>query len=130
MNSFVENDIEDFEENEIFEENSINHEELCGIVARYINNYFSDKNVSVDANLLSPKYIDMCIRTNICDGVDKAYEVIERSGKFETSSSEHSISEDIRFVIKTLGQIKKHVPQEFAAGMLLMHLEIIEGISL
>lgn len=111
-------------------ENSFNRRELERIVALYIVNYFRDKEIINSSNLISPKYIDMCINTNICDGVDRAYKAIEKSGRFDTSSSDHSIGEDIRFVIKTLGQIKKFVPQEFSAGILLMHLELIEGIPL
>jgi hypothetical protein len=113
-----------------FEENSISREDLSRIVSVYIDNYFKEKNVPLGVDLFSPKYIDMCIDTNICDAVDKIYSAINSTGKFETSSNEHSISEDIRFVIKTLGQIKKHVPQEFSAGVLLMHVEILEGIQL
>lgn len=130
MSHCVEYDLDEFEDMDFPEEISANRDELCKIVSKYILNYFDDKGLEEKSYLLSPKYIDMCIDTNICDGVDRAYEAIERSGKFETSSSEHSISEDIRFVIKTLGQIKKYVPQDFAAGILLMHLEILEGIPL
>lgn len=104
-------------------------EYLNQIVRFYISNYFKDKVSFNSVDLFSPKYIDLCINTNICDGVDKAYEFIEKSGKFETSSSEHSISEDIRLVIKLLAQIKNYVPQEFSAGILLMHLEILEGVK-
>ncbi len=111
-------------------ENYCDRRELERIVKIYIINYFSEKGVKDFENLISPKYIDLCLDTDICSGVDRAYEAIEKSGKFETLSSEHSISEDIRFVIKTLGQIKNFVPQEFSAGLLLMHLEFIEGISL
>lgn len=111
-------------------ENYCDRRELERIVQIYIINYFSEKGIENHADLISPKYINLCIDTDMCTGVDRAYKAIEKSGRFETSSSEHSISEDIRFVIKTLGQIKHFVPQEFSAGMLLMHLEFIEGISL
>lgn len=120
-------DIED-REFETVEEEGIDRDELERIVSVYISNYFKDKQVPSHVDILSPKYIDMCISTNICDAVDKAYKAMETCGKFGTSSSDHMIAEDIRFVIKTLGQIKKFVPQEYSAGILLMHLEIIEAI--
>lgn len=110
-------------------EKEVDRRELQKIVPFYISNYFRDKDLICDVDLLSPKYIDLCIDMDICRGVDIAYSAIEKSGRFETSSSEHSISEDIRFVIKLLGQIKKFVPQEFSAGILLMHLEFVEGIK-
>jgi hypothetical protein len=40
------------------------------------------------------------------------------------------IAEDIRYVIKMLSSIRRKVPAEFAPGILLMHLEIVEGIRL
>jgi len=110
-------------------EHTIDRRDLERIIAIYIVNYFQDKNVYISKMIL-PKYIDLCIKTDICMGVNAAYKAMKKSGKFEVSSSEHSISEDIRYVIKTLGQIKKFVPQEFSAGILLMHLEFIEGIEL
>lgn len=130
MANCLDYDIEDCDFGLEIDENSLNHEDLVKIASRYILEYFKDKNVPSEIDLFSPKYIDMCIETNICQAVDKIYAAMDVSGKFNTSSSEHSISEDIRFVIKTLGQIKKHVPQEFSAGILLMHVEILEGIPL
>ena len=121
-------DSEDVDVEDIIE-NGVDRAELERIVSIYITNYFRDKNIPYYLDLISPKYIDLCITMDICKGVDMAYEVIDKSGKFETSSSEHSISEDIRFVIKTLAQIKRFVPQEFAAGILLMHLEFVEGMK-
>lgn len=124
-------DVEDYECDQENEENSLSREDLVAIVKKYISSYFEDKNISPDVDLYSSRYIDFCLDCDICKAVDKVYCSIEKSGKFEIVSSEHSISEDIRFVIKTLGQIKKqHVPQEFSAGILLMHCEILEGIPL
>ena len=60
-------------------------EYLNQIVRFYIYNYFKDKVASHSVDLFSPKYIYLCMNTNICDGVDKAYRFIEKSGKFETS---------------------------------------------
>lgn len=122
--------VEDFCEAEQKDsEFTINRRDLERIISIYILNYFQDKN-KYSPRMILPKYINLCIETDICNGVNKAYKAIEKSGRFETSDSEHSISEDIRYVIKTLGQIKKFVPQEFSAGVLLMHLEFIEGIEL
>lgn len=118
------------EQDDLALENQYDRRDLERIVQIYIVNYFNDNGIYNCEELISPKYIDLCIETDICSGVDQAYKAIEKSGKFEISSSEHSISEDIRFVIKTLGKIKNFVPQEFSAGMLLMHLEFIEGISI
>lgn len=127
MQTCFDEDIED-REFESIEQEGIDRDELERIVSLYISNYFNDKEVPFHIDIFSPKYIDMCISTNICDAVDKAYKAMEICGKFDTASSDHTIAEDIRFVIKTLAQIKKFVPQEYSAGILLMHLEIIEGV--
>ena len=130
MIAYTECDVEDYECDQENEENSLSREDLTEIAKRYISLYFEDKNISPDVDLFSSRYINFCLDYDICKAVDKVYFAIENCGKFDTASSEHSISEDIRFVIKTLGQIKKHVPQEFSAGILLMHCEILEGIPL
>jgi hypothetical protein len=119
----------ELDDNDIVIEKEYDRRELEKIMPFYISNYFRDKTLIFNADLFSPKYINLCIDMNICNGVDIAYAAIEKSGRFEISSSEHSISEDIRFVIKILGKIKKFVPQEFSAGILLMHLELVEGIE-
>lgn len=95
----------------------------------YIRDYFRDKKISSDVDIISPKYIDLCVNTSMCEGADRAYKILSESGKFSECSSDHSISEDIRFVIQILSQMKKHVPQELSAGVLLMHLELVEGLS-
>jgi hypothetical protein len=117
----------DFSANEEF---GLDRSELQSIVSGYIKSYFSGKQVPSGADVLSLEYIDMVMSTDICTGVDKAYEAMRACGKFDTSSSEHTISEDIRFVVKTLSQIKRVAPQEYSGGMLLMHLDLLEGVKL
>lgn len=112
-----------------FEEIGLTPQEKAIIAKINIDRYFKDKNIIREVDFGSPKYTNLVWNTNICDAVNLAYKAIEKSGRFSTKSSEHSISEDIRLVIKILGKMKKYVPQEFSAGMLLMHLELIEGIE-
>ena len=118
-------------DDDIFEncEKGLDREEIENIARFHIKNYFEDKAVP-EVDIFSPKYIDICVTMDICRAVDKAYTAMEKCGKFDTSSSEHLIAQDIRYVIKTLGEIRKKVPQDFAAGILLMHLELVERISL
>lgn len=75
-----------------------------------------------------PKYLDMCVSTDICSGMDRAYQAMERSGKFAEDGSTHPIERDIRWVVNTLQVMSRIIPKEFSTGILLMHLEIIEGI--
>ena len=91
-------------DDDIFEncEKGLDREEIENIARFHIKNYFEDKAVA-EVDIFSPKYIDICVTMDICRAVDKAYAAMEKCGKFDTSSSEHLIAQDIRYVIKTLG---------------------------
>jgi hypothetical protein len=107
---------------------ALNGEEIRDMARLHIEKYFEDKSILEGLDIFSPKYIDFCVGMDICRAVDKAYDCMAKSGKFDTSSSEHMISQDIRHVIRTLGDIRRIVPQDFSAGMLLVHLELIDGV--
>lgn len=92
-----------------------------------IERYFSAKHAFTE-DLLDDRYVDLCINTDICSGVDRAYRAISRSSLFKGDASFCPIEKDVKFVIKILGIMSGFVPQEFSAGVLLMHLEIIERI--
>lgn len=94
----------------------------------YIKRYFSEIPEEV---VLDSKYVDLCLRTDISSGMKRAYDSMKNSGRFKDDPDVvHPIEKDVKYVIKTLGLMSKKVPQELSAGMLLMHLEIIEGIEL
>lgn len=111
-------------------EKGLDREEIENIARLHIKNYFEDKSVPDGVDIFSPKYIGLCIEMDICRAVDKAYAAMEKCGKFDTSSSDHLIAQDIRYVIKTLGAIRKKVTQDFSAGIFLMHLELVERVPL
>lgn len=96
----------------------------------HISNYFSDLHVPDHIDLCSARYVNMCVDTTICDAVDAAYGAMKANGRLQSSCGDGTMSEDIRFVIRLLKGIRaKCVPQEFSAGILLMHLEIVEDIK-
>jgi len=109
---------------------ALDRTQLEAIAVKHIDNYFLKYPTSCNVDLFSPKYLDLVISTDVCRGVDIAYEAMAKSGRFSSEESNHSIGEDIRFVIKTLKQIRSVVPHEYSAGILLMHLEFLEGIPL
>lgn len=94
-----------------------------------IERYFSAKNLFSE-DLLSDKYVNLCLETDICSGSDLAYKSIESSSFFKDDVSFCPIEKEVRFVIKILQNMSRLVPQEFSAGILLMHLEIVEGIKI
>jgi hypothetical protein len=94
-----------------------------------IERYFCSKN-AFSESLLDDHYVDICLNTDISSGVGRAYKAIEAAQMFKDDTSFSPIEKDVRFVIKILGNMSRFVPQEFSAGVLLMHLEIIEKISI
>lgn len=98
--------------------------------ARHIVSYFRDLSVPPEVNLVDKKYVNLCIDSNICDAVDSAYKSMRSKGMLQESCGDGTIGEDVRFVVRLLREIRiKCIPQEFSAGILLMHLEIMEGLS-
>lgn len=98
--------------------------------ARHIMNYFRDLPVPDGVDLGDKRYIGLCVDSNICDAVDSAYKVMLSKGVLQSTCGDGTIGEDVRFVIRLLKEIRsKCVPQEFSAGIFLMHLEILEGLS-
>lgn len=102
---------------------------LEAAAARHISNYFRGMDLPASVNLRDRRYIEMCVGVNICDAVDAAYKSMRQSGLMQHICGDGTMSEDIRFVIRLLKEIRaKCVPQEFSAGIFLMHLEIVEGL--
>lgn len=97
-------------------------------VPRHIRNYFGDAHLPEGVDLGDPKWVDLCIRTGICEAVDMAYAAMAKTGKYMTNDK--CFDHDILLVISILRRIRRScVPQEFSAGILLMHLEFLEGLS-
>lgn len=96
----------------------------------YISSYFSGIALPESVDLASKRYVDMCVDLDICRATDIAYKAIAKSGRFDVSCKEGKIADDVRMVIDILRLIRiKCVPQEFSAGIMLMHLEFLEGMS-
>jgi hypothetical protein len=98
-------------------------------VRRYISHYFSDAHVPEGVEILSKSYVDLCLDSNICDAVDRAYKSMKACGRMQATCGDGTMGEDVRLVLKLLKSIRARcIPQEFSAGILLMHLEILEGV--
>lgn len=96
----------------------------------YLKRYFNFFGVP-EEKCTSQRYVDMCLSTDVLSGTQRAYEAMAGHERFRDSEeSTHSISRDVRFVVKTLAVMSRLVPQELSMGMLLAHLEIIEGLTL
>jgi hypothetical protein len=95
----------------------------------YIASYFSAFKVPADVDLKSRRYIDICLDSDICSAVDAAYKSMKSCGRMQGACGDGTIGEDVRLVLRLLKGIRAScVPQELSAGILLMHLEILEKI--
>lgn len=110
------------------------YKEIEPIIKKCINNYFADKKLhdgrKISKTILDlPHYLDMVIKTTVSDGVNKAYEIME-DNNFQFSNQNNLIVEDeIKYMVKLIENISKWVPQEFVGGMILMHIELVEGME-
>jgi hypothetical protein len=82
--------------------------------------------------LESPEYVNMVLHTDVCKGVEQAYSLIGYTGPTEIDFTDESttIPDDIGKVLDILGQCSRmKVPKALAAGIMLMYLELCEGIG-
>jgi len=79
--------------------------------------------------LHADNYVSLVLNTDVINGMDIVYDAIAKSGQYQTES-EHGVPDDVRHVIELIHEIKCHcVPKPFITGILLMHLELCEGMS-
>jgi len=126
---------DDFDQEELLENNISNFfEEIRPIIIKTIKNYFSNKKLyngkDIDLSWFDlPYYSELIISTTVSEGVLKAYKIIEENN-FPEIDSDNDVASDIKYLIKTIKNIQKYVPQEFVGGMILLHLELIEGFEI
>jgi len=96
----------------------------------HISKYFSGRAVPSDVDIGARRYVEMCMETSICEAVDLAYRTMKTFGVFQEPCGDGTMGRDVELVIGLLEGIRSRcIPQEFSAGILLMHLEILEGLS-
>jgi len=111
-------------------------EEIDGLSKQAISNYFLNEEMYtgdlIEKSLIHlPYYVLLVRNTSVSEGVVKAYKMIEDCGfKDSISINKSSMPEDVKFVLNLIKKIQREVSQEFVGGILLMHLELIEGIEM
>lgn len=111
------------------------YSEIEPIIKQCINNYFLNKFLhngkKISKEILDLSYYSLLLfNTTVSDGVNKAYFLMEENNFLNENDEESSIGKEIRYMINLISNIHKKVPQEFVGGMILMHLELIEGIEI
>jgi hypothetical protein len=122
---------DDLLEDELIENQnfSLFYEKINLLISKNIKSYFSDKKLKNGGDINKSiykceHYIDMLFRTHMSDAILIAYRNMQEYNIKDNDEDE------IRYVLKIIKNIQKHVPQDFVGGMLLMHLELIEGIEI
>lgn len=105
------------------------------LVKATVHGYFKDKKYHcggpIPAQILdSEDYVTQVLNTTISDGVDRAYEAMRATGRYEHESKDGAVTDDIKTVISLLHKVERVIPQPFVAGILLMHLELVEGVEM
>lgn len=124
---------------DVEEENESNldsfFEEIKPLIISTIKNYFKNKKSHTGSNIQQslfdlPYYVDIVLKTTVSDGVLKAYKIIEENNFLDSTCEGKDTAEDIRYIVNLIKEIQKFVPQEFVGGMLLLHLELVEGLQI
>lgn len=103
---------------------------------QYIERFFADREMhcggGIPDYLLFSKYnISLILNTNIENGVKRAYHAIAQAERFPPCVDSGIVPDDVKLVMAILKQCAKvGIPKEFAAGVMLLHLEYCEGISI
>ena len=110
------------------------YKDIEPIIRTCIHNYFADKKLhdgrKISKDILDlPYYLDMVIKTTVSDGVNKAYAIMEDNNFQFSKQSGLVVEDEIKYMVKLIEKISKWVPQEFVGGMILMHIELIEGME-
>ena len=128
---FYDDDENSTENNDII----ITTKELKPLIQNVIKNYFFDKKLHngdkiKDELLELPYYTNLLIKTSFSDAIQHAYELMADNGFMQSDSSGDNFSEDVKYMLDLMKKIQYWVPKEFVGGMILMHLELIEGIEI
>ena len=104
-------------------------------VEKWINMFFAGKQMHYGgpispAVLKSPAYIENVLTLDIVSGIKIAYDLIEITGAIETSCDEDSVPTDVSIVVSLLEECHcLGVPKYYAAGIVLMALELCHGVT-
>lgn len=113
-------------------------EDVQNLAKKYITDFFDNKMMYCGGRipkkrLFNDDAISMVINFDICRGVDYAYLALEKTlTKQEVNRAKIAgeITSDIKLVTEILNLLSRSgIPQQFAGGMMIMYLELVEGVQ-
>ncbi len=103
-------------------------EDIKALAKSYIYGFFAKKKhhsgglIPLDA-LDSPRYLSLVMNLDISTGMDLIYQALDARSEPGTTKLE-----DIKYVLDLLNQCSRFgIPKYFAAGIIIMYLELCEG---
>lgn len=112
-------------------------EKVKELVFYHVNRYFHDKSMHCGGKiprymLRDSKRLSAVMNFDIMQGVELAYKSLEYLLEEDKGFALNGDStEDIKLVTTALSKLSRAgVPQQFAGGMLLLHLEFIDGYKI
>lgn len=112
--------------------------DAVGFAKHWVGEFFKGRKMycggSIPTSLLySDRQIDRVLNLSVGDAVSQAHEMLTTSSKYSSNSlpdDEDGVPVDVRFVIDVIGEQKQQrVPKCCQGGILLMYLEICEGLT-
>lgn len=140
-----------FEYDEDLEEEEVVSEEIVSIIPKdfvdslrilakqYMIYFFADKEMHcggkiTESFLFQPRRLYAVMNMNFCKAVDKAYNCMKSDldeDYLQRCVDQGKLSPDVEKVIETLDMLgAARVPQQFLGGMLLLYLELCEGVKI
>lgn len=108
--------------------------ELKYIAKKYIIDFFEGETFHQGGKipsslLLKDTHVSMVINYDIVKGVNRAYQYLGAHDLPPSSANE--VAEDIKLVLAILNKLcAASVPQQFAGGMVLLYLKLVEGVEI
>jgi len=102
------------------------------LAERYILTFFQGKKMYCGGQiprkiLCSPSYITLVLNTKISEGIKLAHRALQAYGRVENEFAKN----DIEFVQNALNLCAiSGVPKQFSGGLLLMYIELVEGLGI
>ena len=127
---------------------------------RYIKQFFAGEQYHAggdipDSILLADRYVNLVLELNTCDGVEKAYELLNNSREpiphlypeeleaqqdmeryaaerpDDEPKSDERLDSDVQLIIGLIHRCaKREIPQPFVAGIFCIYLELCHGMTL
>lgn len=110
-------------------------EDVLDLARQVISEYFADKELycggSVPERMMhTSEYLTLVLNTDMATAIQMAYQKLEPCEFVDSEQNDALVSDDILLVLSILKECSRRgFPKEMAGGLMLMHLELVEGVG-